>query len=59
MPQMDQAALAEIKELDARGEDTHSWPLMARPASFREPAQLAEAPPANRPGQVAVYHSST
>ncbi len=32
---------------------------MARPVSFREPAQLAEAPLANIPGQVAVYHSST
>jgi hypothetical protein len=34
-------------------------PLVARPVSFREPAQLAEAPPASLPGQVAVYHSST
>ena len=34
-------------------------PLMARPVSFGEPAQLAEAPLANLLGQVAVYHSST
>jgi hypothetical protein len=47
-------------EPDRGPQEIPHMPLMARPLSFREPApQLAEAPLANLPGQVAAYHSST